>query len=124
MKLILMMGLMGCLNGCQAFPTFNNEDPVERCFPYIQAAGEGLYSGKCRCHQYLVKNGHVGRVSDSVDRPLDYCHKFASFSPDSWVEFVNWFESIFKYVNRAKKEFRRGTSKQNFPIGIWRFHQQ
>ena len=101
--MILIPALIICLSGCQSFPKFNNDRPIERCFTLINSAGEGVYAGKCRCHQYIIKNGHIGRVSDSYDKPLDYCNKFAAYSPGDWVEFVDWFDSIFNYVNKVKR---------------------
>ncbi|MEA2035949.1 MAG: hypothetical protein U9O94_00465 [Nanoarchaeota archaeon] len=39
----------------------------------------------CYCHEYVIKRGEVGRVSETVIKPLDYCDKFISFSPEDWA---------------------------------------
>lgn len=110
MKMISMMGLMICLEAC-AFPRFNDEKPVERCGMFIVKVSESLYEGKCRCHDYVVRKGFIGRVSDSRDEPLDYCHKFIGYSPNDWGEFRNWFDDIYVWLERQRKKFNRASSK-------------
>jgi len=39
----------------------------------------------CYCHDYVIKRGEVGRVSETVTKPLEYCDKFISFSPEDWA---------------------------------------
>ena len=106
MKMILMMGLMICLDAC-AFPKFNDDKPIERCGLYIKKVSESLYEGKCRCHDYIIKKGHIGRVSDSIDHPLEYCHKHISYPPNSWGEFKTWFNEIYSWLERTQKKINR-----------------
>ena len=46
----------------------------------------------------------VGRVSESVNRPLEYCDKFIGFSPDTWIDSVLWHEEVFQAVEDANNK--------------------
>lgn len=104
MKRILILVSTICLNACQAFPTFNRGKTVERCALFI----ESEYVSKCRCHDY---DPFKGRMSESVDRPIEYCHKFIAFSPDDWGKFVKWFGDIDAWIRDVEKRFNRASVK-------------
>jgi len=94
LKLTLILLLITCLNlGC-ATVTLPELADHERCVVSIE-------HDKCRCHLYRVSAKEVGRVSDSYDKPLPYCDKLIGFSPDTWVEYVLWFEEAFQAAEDA-----------------------
>lgn len=95
MKMSLILPLMICLNGCSKINLPTIEDQ-ERCVASIKF-------NKCRCHTYKVSKEKIGRVSDSVDKPLNYCDNLVGFSPKSWVNYVLWFEEIFIAVDDANE---------------------
>jgi hypothetical protein len=91
-NLTLMMLLIGCRDQ-------NFDIEVERCFflPKFQ---------KCRCHDYRISHNFTGRVSESRDEPLNYCHKFAGFSPRDTVEIIDLFRQFGDDVE-TKEEFEK-----------------
>ena len=94
--LLTFLGIFLISSGCSTVQLPQLADQ-ERCVISIEL-------NKCRCHQYRVSPEKVGRVSDSVDRPVEYCERFVGFSPDSWVEFVLWLEETFEAVNDANEQ--------------------
>ncbi len=53
----------------------------------------------CYCHQYVIERGNVGRVSETETKPIDYCDKFISFSPDDWALLYATFARYFIHDN-------------------------
>ena len=53
---------------------------TERCSPYIEAMSEfeNRWTGYCRCHQYKMGD-EIKKVSDSYDKPLNYCSGVIGF---------------------------------------------
>jgi hypothetical protein len=55
---------------------------VERCFitmdKTIEYEKELYSSGYCRCHLYIVGD-EIGRITESTNKPLNYCDKQATF---------------------------------------------
>ena len=70
---------------------------------------------KCRCHTYRVSPEVVGRVSDSVDKPISYCDNLIGFSPETWIEYVLWFEEAFEAVKDANE---LGIKKPDFETEV------
>lgn len=54
---------------------------VERC-------NVRILDNKCRCHQYRVERKNPRRVSESTDKPLEYCDNHVSLSPTDWAELL------------------------------------
>lgn len=69
----------------------------ERCVVSIEL-------NRCRCHMYRVTKEKVGRVSESVNKPISYCEKLVGFKPTSWIKFVLWFEEAFEAVEDANED--------------------
>ena len=53
---------------------------TERCVPVIEQIVGTIdrYTGYCRCHEYQFGE-NTGRVSESYDKPLNYCSKIVGF---------------------------------------------
>lgn len=67
------------LSSCVNIPPKRNIT-TERCVPVIEQIPESIdrYTGYCRCHKYVMGD-QIGRVSDSYDKPLNYCSKIIGF---------------------------------------------
>ena len=70
MKLLIIF-LSLALVGCK------NEIVVERCI-------ESQQFQTCRCHPYKISKAQIGRIGDSVDKPIEYCDKRVCFSAEQW----------------------------------------
>lgn len=68
------------LSSCVGIPPKRNIT-TERCVPYIEQIPDSIdrYTGFCRCHSYIIGD-KIGRVSESRDRPLNYCSKIVGFT--------------------------------------------
>ena len=68
-----------CLSSCVGIPPKRNVT-TERCVPIIEQIPESIdrYTGYCRCHAYIIGD-QIGRISDSYDKPLNYCSKIIGF---------------------------------------------
>lgn len=84
MKMILILLLTGFLSSCKT-QSFRIEE--ERCVVSTEF-------NKCRCHQYVITEGFSGRVSESVDKELEYCDRHVSFSASAWIEILNTIENL------------------------------
>jgi hypothetical protein len=73
----LSLALIIFLSSCMPQTTF------QRCAIRIK---ETLDDSYCLCHMYEVKQGHVGRISESMEYDLQYCDKFIAVSPKSWAD--------------------------------------
>lgn len=88
MKLILML-LLIISSSCQTFPKVK---VLERCVISVD-------SNKCRCHSYQISEKNIGRVSESIDRSIEYCDKLIGFRAESWTELRVWFEEIYLWLD-------------------------
>ena len=98
-ELILILTLVSC-----AGVKLPEKADEERCVISVEY-------NKCRCHQYRVVPAFVGRVGDSYDKPMAYCDRRVSFSAESWIEFVLWFEESFQAVKDANKKNKKRFKK-------------
>lgn len=101
MRLIICLSLL--LSSCLTTRPINFKYEAERCLVSVDF-------DKCRCHDYIITPSFSGRISDSFDRPLEYCNNFVGFSPLSWVELLNKLDSVLKKstnlkTNRHEKGF-------------------
>lgn len=90
MRMIGILLLITFLSGCTSINLAEKSDE-ERCVLSVEFQ-------KCRCHQYRVSASQVGRVSESVDRPIEYCEDLVGFQPKAWVRYVIWIEDVFQAV--------------------------
>lgn len=60
------------------------------------------FTGYCRCHLYEWNDVHIGRITESVDYPLDKCDKLIGFEPDSYAAVWSWWENLRLWSNRNK----------------------
>ncbi len=81
------------LEGCAGF-AFSKMEDHERCIWSLQYQ-------KCRCHMYRVSPEKVGRVSDSWDAPPAKCDKLVGFAPNTWIEYVLWFQENYQAAQDA-----------------------
>lgn len=97
------------LSSCQSFPWPSRD--AERCALYINPViieGREFWEGKCRCHAYRISKKTLGRVSESVDHPVEYCKRLTGFRPVEWTEFfVTWFEEIQIWDNQKDEDLQR-----------------
>lgn len=90
--LILIVPLITFLSSCKDdFPTIQ---PQERC---VVVLSDG---GRCRCHMYSWSITGIGRITESTNKPLEYCDKLVGFKPESSVKIYEWEESIRLWLNR------------------------
>jgi len=83
------------------------EEKIERCVIFLKEVEEDIYSGKCRCHEYEITLDNIGRVSESFDRPLNYCDRYVAFKPsESWTELRAWFEELIFWENQRQKDIK------------------
>lgn len=93
------------LSGCRNIP-FPSRD-IERCSLFINQVEGDLYSGKCRCHDYRISKKFLGRVTEPVDHPIEYCKRLVGFRPTEWTDvFVSWFEELQILSNQEEKELQ------------------
>lgn len=78
LKLILIAPLIVCLSSCETAP--KRFIQTERCVPVIEQIPETIdrYTGYCRCHGYQFGE-NTGRITESYDKPLNYCSKSVAF---------------------------------------------
>lgn len=101
LKKILSLVLIICSSGCAIkLPKLADQ---ERCIVSFEFQ-------MCRCHMYRISPERVGRVSQSYNRPVEYCEKLIGFRPDSWVDIPNWLQEVFDTVKDANQ------GKYNTPI--------
>ena len=79
---------------------------IERCFPAMvkdmTIEGETYHTGYCRCHQYSIGE-NIGRTSESVNKPLKYCDKQATFInyPTTLYLFLqDWRVYLLQFENK------------------------
>lgn len=107
MRAIILISVF--LSGCNSFPTIL---PQERCFTVLDTEnieiikGEPYYKGVCRCRMYEWNSSHIGPITEAVNKPLNYCDKFAGFSPDSTGTIYAWQEEVRLWLNRSSKKNR------------------
>lgn len=93
------------LSSCVSIPWPARD--AERCGLFInkvEIEGRELWEGKCRCHDYRISRKTVGRVSDSIDHPVEYCKRLVGFRPLEWTDvFVSWFDDLRIYDQQNKK---------------------
>jgi len=104
--LLAKMSLIGLviafLSGCVTTRPVNFEYRAERCIITTEF-------DKCRCHEYLITPNFSGRVSESIDRELEYCDRFIGFSADDWVQLVNQITNVIrKSTDRKTLRFESG----------------
>ncbi len=83
------------LSGCDKI-VLPKLDDHERCVVSIEHS-------VCRCHIYRVSGEKIGRVSDSINKPLEYCDKLVGFNIDTWGSYFLWFHEVFEAVNDSKE---------------------
>lgn len=117
MRMILIVLSMILISSCQNIPLL--ESPVERCGIFLRPQENGLFDGKCRCHLYEITPDNIGRISESVDHPLEYCDRFVAFRPStSWAELRSWFEDLMIFHNQLEKW------KQNYKKAVKRLSKK
>lgn len=110
MRMILIVPLMIFLSSCQQIPIL--KQPFERCVIYLEQLGEDTYSGKCRCHQYEITPDNIGRISDSIDKPLNYCDRFVALKASgSWTDLRSWFGDLMFLYNQNRDKIERAKKK-------------
>lgn len=88
----LIVPLIIFLSSCKDdFPTIQ---PQERC---VVILGD---NARCRCHLYSWSITGIGRITESVNKPIGHCDKLMGFSPESSVKIYEWEESIRRWLNR------------------------
>lgn len=91
---ILIVPLIVFLSSCKDdFPIIK---PQERCVVVLE---ESQY---CRCHLYSWSKEGIGRISESVNNPIEYCNKLIGFSPESSLKIYEWQESIRLWLKRQE----------------------
>jgi len=93
LKMSLILLLIVSTSGCE-FPWLKK--PIERCVINVQA-------NYCICHDYEITEKNIGRISESKEHPLEYCHGAVVFRGDSWAALRAWFEEIKVFVEQKKK---------------------
>ena len=93
LKKTIILLLIICLSGCSKIilPTVKDQ---ERCVL-------SLKYNKCSCHQYRVSKDTVGRVGETVHHSIEHCENLVGFSPMSFIEYVLFFEEVFKAAEDA-----------------------
>ena len=108
MKKIGIMLLMIFLNSC-GFPQI--KPPLERCVVSFEYQ-------KCRCHLYEISKNNIGRISDSIDHPIEYCENLIGFRPDEWSRLAVWFHQVFAWLHQqsdskwVKKKLKKINNNQ------------
>jgi len=88
------------LNGC-ATVILPTRDDHERCVANIIIPLKESY---CRCHTYRWSPEKVGRVSESVNKPIEHCDKLIGKSPQETVNDVLFLEEMFEAVDDANNQ--------------------
>ncbi len=103
LRLTLILLPMIFLSSCKL--PWPNRD-VERCTLFINRIDESdNYSGKCRCHDYRISQKFLGRVSEPIDHPVEYCKRLVGFRPTEWTDFfVSWFEELQIWSGQQDKD--------------------
>ncbi len=70
---------------------------VERCVVSIEHEA-------CFCHQYEITKKRVGRITDTIDYPIEYCDKLVGFKPVEWGTVRMWIGDIFAFIARRKNK--------------------
>lgn len=71
----------------------------------VQRCNVRIIDNKCRCHDYRVERKSPGRISDSIDYPLEYCDNHISFSPDDWGELLKVLMDVT--IEKGNKKDKR-----------------
>ena len=62
----------------------------------------------CRCHQFdFVENR---RVSDSENKPLDYCNRQIVLPSESYASLIIWIEEVKRQAKKASRRLYRNHS--------------
>jgi len=106
MKMISIILLTICLSSCRSFPEIKK--PITRCATFIERLGENTYSGKCRCHEYIInfQSGLFKKVSESKDYSLEKCSNHVALSPADWGILRFEFDKIHSWLNKMKKRLK------------------
>lgn len=96
MKAVILLTGILLLTGCRgAIPRLKK--PIETCFVNIS-------EGKVRCHDRefdIVKDQAGERVSESVDRDLEYVDNFMCIPPEGWaIELKPYIKEWNRYYRQ------------------------
>jgi hypothetical protein len=100
LNLLLMLVSINFLSSCNEFPTIT---PKERCVIVLLPEIPTMEESYCRCHMYQWSSESIGRVSDSVDHPVNYCNKLIGFNADDSLSIYSWQNNIRLWLLRNKK---------------------
>lgn len=98
---ILILLLTICLSSCDDFPSIT---PKERCVIVLLPEIPTMDESYCRCHLYQWSSENIGRISESVSHPINYCNKLIGFNADDSLAIYTWEESIRLWLLRHKKQ--------------------
>lgn len=88
---------------CASFPSMKK--PVEVC------AINYTYD-YCRCALFDFNYGQLKKAGESENRHLAECHKYISLSPRSWVDIINYLDSIYTWRDKNFKRKYKGYNKK------------
>lgn len=104
MKLSIICLSLILLTGCDDFPAIK---PQERCGVVLEEkVNDGqtdYYSGHCRCHLYAWTRDGIGRITESTNKPLNYCDKLIGYGPKATGDIYQWQESIRLWLIRHER---------------------
>ena len=99
-RLMTLLIISLSLTACQA-PEVR---PFRRCV--IVLPQENI-TGKCRCHMYEVTPDNVGRISDSIDLPLEYCDRGVVIPlGDDTEDDKPWWARVFADLSQLMEWIR------------------
>jgi hypothetical protein len=103
----MILSLVPLLNNCSRFPVIKT----------VELGAINFKGGYCRTALFDFNYGKLQAVSESKNRPLEYCHKFIGISPDGWGDIINYLDSIYvwkdKNIKLIKKDKRSIAKKLN-----------
>lgn len=106
MKAILILISIILINGCGSIPLM--DEPIVRCGIRVEKVDVNLYKGKCRCHIYEITPENIGRISESINYPLEHCNNSVVLRPvESWTPLRAWWEELMFVYNQNKKKIKR-----------------
>ena len=92
MTIGMMLSMIWLNAGCETFPKVNDEEVVPRCVASPSRNRTG-------CHDYQISRQGVGRVSDSVNKPLSALEGAVCFPGEAWADIQPWIVEVFEWVD-------------------------
>ena len=81
---------------CSSFPIV---EPIEVCAINVK---ENIKQSYCRCAEYDFNYGQLKAISESYNKPIDFCNKHIGMAGQGWIDLIHYIDSIYVWKDKHK----------------------